>query len=110
MRLSRRSPGLVHAERGVALVDSLIRAILLGIGLAAALGLGGRAISSQDGGHRLATAEALADEQLALVLSRGPDDYGKQFPTDGECEAPFQDYRFEIDLSGGSDREPFQVR
>ena len=110
MVCSRRSTGERHAERGAALVDSIIGAILLGIALAAALGLVGRAISSQDGGHRLATAAALADEQLALVLARGPDDYAKQFPIEGACEAPFQEYQFKVELSGGSDREPYLVR
>jgi len=96
--------------RGVALVDAIVGAILLGVALAVLVGLTGQAIGAQARGQRLATAAALADEQLSLVLARGPDDYAKSHPADGRCEDPFGDFAFSLEFSGGSDREPFRVR
>ena len=79
--------------RGVVLVDLLVAAVLMGVALAVLVGMAGRALSSQSTGERLATAAMLADEQLNLVLARGPDQYASRYEVEGACEAPFESFR-----------------
>ena len=87
--------------RGVVLVDLLVAAVLMGVALAVLVGMAGRALSSQSTGERLATAAMLADEQLNLVLARGPDQYASRYEVEGACEAPFESFRSRIDVGGG---------
>ncbi len=98
-----------RTARAVALLDALIAAIILGVSLAGIITLGGQALRTQDMGERIAIASMLADEQLNLVLARGPDDYGKRFPLEGSCDAPFDLYRFKLELTG-SGTSAYQVR
>lgn len=109
-RLSRSSVALDQRRGAFILIDVLIATILLGVSLAVIIGLAGRAISSQQRGEQIATAAQLADEQLELVLARGPDDYARRFSVEGQCEAPFENYRYKLDFSGGGTvGEPFKV-
>ncbi len=87
---------------GFALVDCIVATVLLGVSLAVVIGLAGTALSSQATGERLSTAAMLADEQLQLVLARGADNYKDQYPLDGACDAPFQDYKFKLAFDGGT--------
>lgn len=97
-------------RRAFALVDVIVATIMLGSALAVIVGLTGRALSSQTAGQALSTAAHLADEQLQLVLMRGPDDYGRRFPVQGQCEPPFQDFRYALSFTGGgSISEPYSV-
>lgn len=96
-------------RRAVALLDALVAAMILGIGLAAILSLSSNALTSQAGGEQIATASMLADEQLNFVLARGPDDYAKHFPVEGACDDPFGNYRFKLEFSGGGG-EAYRVR
>ncbi len=97
-------------RRCFALIDIVVATILLGVSVAVVMGLVGRALASQSIGERLTTAAALADEQLQLVLARGPDDYQRRFPLSGACEAPFADYAFALTFTGGSSvGEPYTV-
>ena len=57
----------------------------------------------------MATAAALIDEQLNLVLARGPDNYGSRFETEGRCDPPLEAYRYEIEIDGGQSGEPYDV-
>lgn len=100
-----RSP---HA-RGVALIEALIAAIILGIALTVLLGLAGQAIRTQSQGEALQTATQLADEQLNLVLARGPDDYGKRFPVKGPCDPPFEQFNFELTFGVATESVPYTV-
>jgi Tfp pilus assembly protein PilV len=95
--------------RGVALLDALVAAIILGVSLAGIISLGGQAMRSQATGERIAIASMLADEQLNYVLARGPEDYAKRFPVEGSCDEPFGTYQFKLEFSGGG-TGPFQVR
>lgn len=96
-------------RRGVILVDAILGAVLLGMALAALLTIAGRAVRAQGEGQRMATAAALIDEQLNLVLARGPDNYASRFPVDGPCDAPFGDYTYWIDISGGQSGRAYDV-
>ncbi len=94
---------------GVILVDAIVGTILLGIALAVMLGILSRSIGSQTQGEEYQNAANLIDEQLNLVLARGADSYGKEFPLEGPCEAPFGHYRYRIALDGGQGGEPYRV-
>ena len=99
----------VRSRPAFALVDVIVATIILGASLVVLISLSARAISSQSKGEELATAAHMADEQLNLVLSRGPDNYSHQFPADGACDPPFDKYHFHIDIGGGSTTEPYRV-
>jgi type II secretory pathway pseudopilin PulG len=99
-----------RCTRGFALIDCIVATVLLGIALSVMIGLASNAISSQTTGEKLATAATLADEQLQLVLARGPDDYAHRFPVQGQCETPFTDYSYKLDLTGsGGVGTPYTV-
>ncbi|MGQ0628983.1 MAG: type II secretion system protein [Phycisphaerales bacterium] len=100
-----------HAfRRGVALIDAIVASIILGVALSAIIGLGSQAVNSQRLGEQLQTAAMLADEQLNLVLARGPDDYGKRFGgLAGICDEPFSEYRYQLTFVGGSGGAPYTV-
>ncbi len=86
--------------RGFLLADGLVAAVLLGVSLAMMIGLVSRASRTQREGQRLEVVAMLLDEQLNLVLARGPDDYSSRFGLTGTCEAPFDDYRYELVITG----------
>jgi Tfp pilus assembly protein PilV len=109
VHLPTSPPHHLRPSRGFALIDVITAAILLGVALAVVIGLISRAISSQKLGEDLQVAAMLADEQLNLVLARGPDEYSKQFPTDGACDAPFERFSYALDINGGSDSSPYTV-
>jgi len=96
--------------RSFALVDCIVATIMLGVSLSVIIGLAGRAVSSQAEGDRLATAAMLADEQLHLVLARGPDGYQQNYGLQGQCDEPFQDYKYTLSFSGGASvGDPYAV-
>lgn len=88
-------------SRAVALLDSLVAAVILGLAMATIVSLSGQASNSQQMGQQIATAAMLADEQLNLVLARGADSYEKDFETDGVCDPPFESFRYKLEFSGG---------
>ncbi len=95
--------------RGFALVDGIVAGVLLGSALAVIIGLAGRALSSQRLGAELHKAAMLADERLHLVLAMGPERYESVFDMRGVCEAPFGDFRYEVDLDAGEGGVPYTV-
>lgn len=95
---------------GFALVDVIVATVLLGVSLAVLLGLNARSINLARIAHERAQAALLADEQLHLILARGPDDYQRRFPTEGPFDGGFEAYRYRIDIDGGSLSEPYRVR
>lgn len=97
-------------RRGVALIDAIVATIILGVALAVIISLTGQAIGSQSQGERLQVAAMLADEQLNLVLARGPDDYAKKYKTTGQCEAPFTEYGYKLELGSGADGAAYSVK
>ncbi|MFN7021026.1 MAG: hypothetical protein ACK4WH_06825 [Phycisphaerales bacterium] len=107
--MSRRTRSRRLVPGAFALVDVMVAAILIGVSLAVLIGLSGRAIAAQKLGEELQTAAALADEQLQMVLARGPDDYAKRFSLIGVCDPPFQDYRYQLEFQGGTSNEPYTV-
>lgn len=94
------------SPRAFALVDCIVATVLLGVSLTVVIGLTGSALSSQSDGERRHAAAMLADEQLQLVLARGPDEYAQRFPIEGACDEPFKDYRYKLSFVSG---DPYQV-
>lgn len=107
---ARRFSTRPGSRRAVLLVDVIVGTVIIGVSLAALIGVLGRAITSQSNGEKLQTAAALIDEQLNLVLMRGADNYAGRFAAEGECDVPFQDFRYRVDVGGGSTGAPYQVR
>jgi hypothetical protein len=102
---------VVAARRSaVVLVDAIIGTVLLGIALVVIIGLSGQALSMQSRGQDLQLAAMLLDEQLSLVLLRGPDSYASRFPAEGLCDAPYEKYRYRLEFSGGTGGDPYLVR
>lgn len=102
----RRPPA---RRSGVVLVDAIVGALLVAIALAVILGLAGRSISMQAEGERMRVAAMLLDEQLQLVLARGPDGYASRFGLEGVCEAPYAAYRWRLKMEGGTGGSPYDV-
>ena len=98
----RFGPRLGPRARGAMLVDILVAVVLLGSALAMMVGMTGRAMRAQRAGEEIQIAAMLLDEQLQLVLARGPDNYGARFPVEGACDAPFESYRFRLDITAAS--------
>lgn len=93
---------MVTRRRGIALVDAVVAIVLLGVAISGVVALVGRALAAQREGEQVHTAALLADEQLNLVLARGPDDYARAFPTQGPCERPFDAYSYALEITSAA--------
>lgn len=96
-------------RRAFVLVDALVAAVLLGISLAAVVGMISSALSAQRRGEQMEVAAMLLDEQLNLVIARGPDQYAQRFGLEGRCEPPFQDYSYELEFDSRSAGDAYTV-
>lgn len=103
-QLDRRRP-----RSGMALVDALVATVLLGLSLAVILSLVSRALTLQRQGEQMEVAAMLIDEQLNLVLARGPDNYQNRFGLAGKCDAPYQDYSYQLEFAGGTGGDAYLV-
>ncbi len=109
MKRNTRSRMLPGQRTGVMLVDVLVSVVLLGAALAVLLGMAGRALIAQKNGEQLQIAAMLLDEQLQLIIARGPDNYTKEFPMEGACDTPYESFRYELDISGGSGGGAYEI-
>ncbi|MDI1290490.1 MAG: hypothetical protein PSX37_11150, partial [bacterium] len=96
-------------SRGFILADVLVASVLLAIALSVIVSMSGSALSSQAMGEQISVAATLADEQLNLVLMRGPDDYAARYSAEGPCEAPFEMYRYKLEFIDGDAGNPYTV-
>lgn len=96
-------------KRAFTLVEAVVATVILGVALTVLLGLTSRAVGSQTRGEHLATAAMLADNRLNLVLALGPEEYPSEFDMRGNCESPFEDYAFEMDISPRGQTDPYDV-
>ncbi len=107
--VSRASPARVPRRRAVVLVDVIVGSVILGVALAVMIGALGRSISAQSRGEQLQTAAALLDEQLNLVLMRGPDSYASRFGLEGVCDPPFDAFRYRLDVAAPIPGRAYEV-
>ncbi len=98
-----------RVRAGFALVDVIVATIILGVSLAVIISIAGRSLGAQQRGEELSTAARLADEQLQLVLLRGPDNYARRYSDAGVCDAPFDRFRYKLDFAGGASGEAVSV-
>lgn len=96
-------------RRGTVLADAIVGSVLLGVALAVIIGLASWSLATQRQGEELQTAAALLDEQLNLVLMRGPEAYASRFGTEGVCDPPCSSYRWRLEFSGGEGGHPYHV-
>jgi len=97
------------ASRAIVLIEAIVGSVLIGVALAVIVGLGARAISQQAEGEQLRIAAMMLDEQLNLVLARGPDQYESRFGLAGVCDPPFATFRYELSIEGGVGGRPYDV-
>lgn len=97
-RGSNMIPRRSLARRGFALVDVIIGGVLLGVGLAAVISLSAQALRSQTDGEKQMIASWLADEYLSMVLVEGPVNYRKAFDLNGQCEPPFEEFEYDVNI------------
>ena len=96
-------------RHGVILLDVILAAIVLALGLTIIVSLSTQSLARQiEGEHRM-TASWLADELLSLILVEGPVDYSNAHPDSGRFDAPFEAYSWEVDIQHVGDWEPYIV-
>ncbi len=100
---------VIRDRAGVVLVDVLVATVLLGVALTALISMTGRALASQRQGEQMQAAAMLIEEQLNLVLARGPDSYASRFPVEGSCDAPFGEYRYKLEFTEGQGGDAYRV-
>jgi len=96
-------------RRGVALLEVIIAALMLGVGLAVTLSTASQALRAVVTGERRLTASWLADEALALVLAHGPREYMLTEPMEGRFQPPFEDFEWMLELNQPSDWEAWNA-
>lgn len=106
MTITRRH---LHRRRGIALIDVIVGAVMLGIGITAVISVSTRALADQVEGEHQLVASWLADELLSMVLVDGPVQYPKIHDTYGTFDAPFELYEYELDIEEQGPRQPFRV-
>lgn len=96
-------------RRGAALIDVMVGAIMLGIGLSVIISISSRSLAVQNDGERRMVAAWLADELLNHVLIEGPIDYRRNVDLRGEYAPPFDAYSFEVAIEDIGLNMPFRV-
>ena len=94
---------MVNRKRhGLALIDVIIGSAMLSIGLGVVISMSTRSLIQQADAEKRITASWLADELLAMALVVGPDEYAKTYPDQGQFDAPFDKFSYEIELDDQS--------
>jgi Tfp pilus assembly protein PilV len=97
------------SRRGVALMDVLIAALLLGVGLAVTLSMASQALRAEQTGEWRLTASWLADESLAMVVAMGPAAYQQSEPMEGRFRPPFDQFDWTLELNRPSEWEAWNA-
>lgn len=96
-------------RRGIALMDVIIGAVMLAVGLAVVISMSSRSLARQSDAERMVTASWLADELLAMVVVDGPTLYPKLNPTHGRFDPPFEQFSFQVDLEDDGEYLPVRA-
>lgn len=92
------------------LADAIVATVMLGAALSVIVSLVGRALAAQRVGERLEVVAMLLDEQLQMVVARGPDNYLQRFPANGKCDAPFADYEYQLAITSNGSADAYSVK
>ncbi|MEE2719707.1 MAG: hypothetical protein VX727_07970 [Planctomycetota bacterium] len=106
-----------NARHGVVLLEVIVAAIVLALGMTVVISLSTQSMSRQIQGERRMTAAWLADELLSMVVVEGPRNFANAEPMgwigedarDGYFPPPFDDYSYELDLEAVGDYQPYMV-
>jgi hypothetical protein len=98
-----------RGRRSFALIDVIVGSIMLAVGLAVIITSSSRSLSTQIDGEKQLAASWIADELLSMVVVEGPVNYPKLYDTAGACEAPYEDFDYELVLEDLGPWEPFRV-
>lgn len=96
-------------RRGWALVDVIIGGVILSIGLAAVISIASRSMAMQQRAERELVAAALLDGLLNEVIGTGVVDWQLTRPTDGNFDAPFEKWQWELDIQKQGLGDPYRV-
>lgn len=110
-------PRINRRRRGVILLEVIIAAIVLALGMTVVISLSTQSMARQLEGERKMTAAWLADELLSMVVVEGPRNFANAEPggwigedaRDGYFPKPFADYSYEIKLEAIGDYQPYKV-
>ncbi|MSQ90089.1 MAG: hypothetical protein EXS01_01670 [Phycisphaerales bacterium] len=100
---------MTPTRRAFALMEVVIAGVILAIGLGSIVSLAARALMDQQRGERAVLAAALLDELLASVLVEGPEDWPKMHDRTGMCDAPWDDFEYQVDIEKAEPGEPCDV-
>jgi type II secretory pathway pseudopilin PulG len=92
------------------LADAIVATVMLGAALSVIVSLVGRALAAQRVGERLEVVAMLLDEQLQMVVARGPDNYLQRFPANGKCDIPFADYEYQLAITSNGSADAYSVK
>jgi hypothetical protein len=90
-------------------VDVIVGGVILAIGLAAIIGLAERSLAMQQRAEREIVAATILDGLLNELVSVGPVDWLIGRPTSGQCEAPNQDWEWELVITKQGLGDPYRV-
>ncbi len=97
-------------RRGVALIDVLVAALILAVGMTVTMSLASQALVSQRSSEHRITASWLADGLLGMVLAQGPRRFSMREQAEGQFEPPFEAYGFQVEIRAQDDWSPYVVR
>jgi type II secretory pathway pseudopilin PulG len=98
-----------RARRGWALIDVIVGGVILGIGMAAVISIAERSLAMQQRSERELVAAQLLDSLLNEVLSTGVVEWQMSRATDGAFDAPFADWKWELDIRKQGLGDPYEV-
>ena len=96
-------------QRGFALIEVVVAGVVLAIGLAAVVSISSQALSMQRRGEFDVAAASILDQLLAEALMTGPDDFSTYRPVAGPCDAPWEDFQYEVIITVGDPGSPADV-
>jgi len=92
-----------HASRsGFALLDAILGATLLALGLAGVVSLSQRSLVMLQRGEHEAMAAAMLDELLASVVTEGPTAFSRTRETSGRMPEPWPAWEFSVEIRAGA--------
>ncbi|MFG0291685.1 MAG: hypothetical protein ACIAQF_03265 [Phycisphaerales bacterium JB065] len=94
---------------GFILLDAIVGSVLMAVALVVVIGLNSSALKAQRDGEFRQDAAMLADELLEQVVAVGPDQFRRVFGERGNCEPPFENYQYEVQIRSVGAGDPYTV-
>ena len=97
-------------RRGVALLDVLVAAMVLAVGMGITMSLASQSLLNQGTSERRITASWLADGLLSMVLAEGPRRFSMRQQPEGRFDPPFDDFTWLVEVRSLGDWVPYSVQ